>query len=158
MLNEKSIQNMREVQGVVGAIRTIRGQFNIHPATNLLVYLQDSNERFGNLVPQMEFLAKATFHFNKNRDGFCAPAIVGDLNLFVCLEGLVDKEAEAKRLNQKIEKLVKTIASIKSKLSNETFVAGAPAHIVEGAKKQLEQNEIEYQLLKKSYEMIESSK
>jgi valyl-tRNA synthetase len=154
MVVESSMQNMREVQNVVSCIRTIRGQFNIHPATELQVYLSDTGDRFGNLVTQMEFLAKAKIHFSARKKGFCAAAIINGLEIFVSLEGLVDKAAEADRLLPKMEKLARTIAGIKNKLANETFVNGAPAHIVEGAKKQLQQNESEFKLLKDAYDSL----
>lgn len=154
LVNQSAIQNMREVQNVVSCVRTIRGQFNIHPATDLQVYSQDSGARFGNLIAQMEFLAKAKFHFSKQAQGFCAPAIANDLKIFLSLEGLVDKAAEAQRLSQKIEKLNQTITGLKNKLSQPTFVDGAPAHIVEGARKQLQQNETEFKLLKEAYDVL----
>ncbi len=154
LVSESSIKNMREVQNVVGCIRTIRGQFNIHPATELKIYLQDSGTRFGNLIPQMEFLAKAKFYFASPQIGFCAPAIVNGLEIFVSLEGLVDKAAEAERLSQKMQKLTQTIAGIKNKLNQPTFVEGAPAHIVEGARNQLSQNEAEYKLLKEAHDIL----
>lgn len=154
VVTESAIQNMREVQNVVSSVRTIRGQFNIHPATDLIVYLKDDGVRFGSLVPQMEFLAKAKFQFSSERQGLCAPAIVNGIELFVSLEGLVDKSAEAERLAQKMEKLAHTIAGVKNKLSQSTFVDGAPAHIVEGARKQLQQNETEFKLMREAYDLL----
>jgi valyl-tRNA synthetase len=149
-IEASALLNMREVQNVVSAVRTIRGQFNIHPGTDLSVTLRESCGRFGNLVPQMESLAKAHFSFSAEPKGFCAPALANGVELFVSLEGLVDPAVEEKRLTQKIEKLESTISGLKAKLSLPSFVEGAPAHILEGAKKQLVQNEQEYVLLKKA--------
>ncbi|MES2613797.1 MAG: valine--tRNA ligase [Bdellovibrionota bacterium] len=154
MVIESSIQSMREVQNVVGTVRTIRGQFNIHPATDLHVYTKNSGEHFGNLSPQMEFLAKAKFHFSTDKNGFCAPAIVNGIELFVSLEGLVDKNAEVERLKQKMDKLTQVIAATKNKLAQSSFVDGAPTHIVEGAKKQLQQNETEFKLLEDASSLL----
>ena len=151
-----SIQNMREVQQVVSVVRTIRGQFNIHPATDLNVYMKETGERFGNLIPQLEFLAKAKFNFSTQPTGFCAPAVTNGVEVFVGLEGLVDKESEIKRLAQKIEKIKQSITGLENKLNQSSFVDGAPAHIVEGAKKQLQQNLSEYALLQEAYTTISS--
>ena len=153
-INETYIQNMREIQNVVSSVRTIRGQFNIHPGTDLQVYLTDTGKRFGNLTPQLEFLAKAKFSFSTEPKGFCAPSIVQDLKIFVSLEGLVDKLSETKRLTQKLEKLTQTISVLNAKLGQDTFVNGAPQHIVEGARKQLQQNESEFELLKESLHLL----
>lgn len=51
--------------------------------------------------------------------------------------GLIDKEAETKRLTKELEKLDKVIAAGTAKINNPAFASKAPAHILEGAKKQL---------------------
>jgi hypothetical protein len=54
--------------------------------------------------------------------------------VYLSLEGLIDKAAEAKRVAAELEKTRGFIKSIDAKLSNENFVAHAPAAIVEGQK------------------------
>lgn len=104
LIDESSIRNMKEVQAVVVAVRAIRGKFNIHPATELTVYMRESPERFGNLTKQMEALAKAKFHFSTEQQGFCAPTLANNTEIFVSLEGLVNKQAERDRLLKKLKK------------------------------------------------------
>ncbi|APJ04635.1 valine--tRNA ligase [Silvanigrella aquatica] len=154
MIDENSIQHMREVQAVVVAVRAIRGKFNIHPATELTVYLKDSQSRFGNLTPQMEALAKAKFYFATEQKGFCAPSLVNNSEIFVSLEGLVDRQAERDRLLKKIEKVTGTISGVEKRLSNTEFVKGAPMHILEGAKKQLADNQKELEMLQDSLKLL----
>nr|BFD31117.1 valine--tRNA ligase [Pigmentibacter ruber] len=154
LIDENSIRHMREVQAVVVAVRAIRGKFNIHPATDLQVYLQDKKNKFGNLVPQMEALAKAQFHFETTKQGFCAPSLVNGSEIFVSLEGLVDRQAEKERLTKKIEKVTTTLVGIEKKLSNADFVKGAPPHILEGAKKQLLDNQKELEMLQESLKLL----
>ena len=57
--------------------------------------------------------------------------------------------AERERLTKDIAKYAKNVESAEQKLSNESFLEKAPAHIVEGLKKQLEENRL---LLKKARE------
>ena len=54
--------------------------------------------------------------------------------IYLSLEGLVDKVAEAKRIAAELQKTQGFIRSIDAKLSNENFMAHAPAAIVEGQK------------------------
>ena len=54
--------------------------------------------------------------------------------IYLSLEGLVDKAAEAKRIAAELQKTQGFIRSIDAKLSNGDFVAHAPAAIVEGQK------------------------
>lgn len=51
--------------------------------------------------------------------------------------GLIDVAAETKRLTKELEKLDKAVAAGTAKINNPAFAAKAPAHILEGAKKQL---------------------
>jgi valyl-tRNA synthetase len=154
MIDENSIHHMREVQAVVVAVRAIRGKFNIHPATELSVYLKDSQVRFGNLTIQMEALAKAKFYFASEQKGFCAPTLANGIELFVSLEGLVDRNVEKERLLKKIEKVKGTISGIEKRLGNKEFARGAPVHILEGAKKQLFENQKELEMLQDSLKVL----
>nr|MBA2431930.1 class I tRNA ligase family protein [Chthoniobacterales bacterium] len=50
--------------------------------------------------------------------------------LYMPLEGLIDKAAEAERLDKEIAKTQTEIETVKRKLSNESFVSGAPPAVV----------------------------
>ena len=60
-----------------------------------------------------------------------AAALVGELKLFVPLEGLVDLDAERARLDKELKRVAGELAKSKGKLASETFVANAPAAVVE---------------------------
>ncbi|MGB6689287.1 MAG: valine--tRNA ligase [Terracidiphilus sp.] len=70
----------------------------------------------------------------------------------VVYERTVDVAAECERLTKDIAKLEKNVVSAERQLGNESFLAKAPAHIVEGLKKQLEENRL---LLKKAREALD---
>jgi len=53
------------------------------------------------------------------------------MRILIPLAGLIDKEAELKRLNKEIEKLTKELNKCTAKLDNPKFTARAPAKIVE---------------------------
>lgn len=59
-----------------------------------------------------------------------ATALAGDLEILVPMAGLIDVEAELKRLTKEIEKLSGEVNKLSGKLSNEKFVANAPAEVV----------------------------
>lgn len=153
-IDESAIAAMQEVQAVVSAARTIRGQFNIHPTTELNVFLNGKADRFGALVPQMEFLAKAKFHFSATKPKFSSTTLVNGIEISVDLDGLVDPSVEKDRLKKKIDKLEQAIASTEKRLANKEFVKGAPEHIIAGAKKQLDDNQKELAVLKQSYKAL----
>ena len=60
--------------------------------------------------------------------------------VYLSLEGLVDKQAESKRIAGELAKLAGFIRGAEAKLANENFVAHAPAAVVEEAKRKLAEN------------------
>ncbi|MBI2496420.1 MAG: hypothetical protein HYV75_00265 [Opitutae bacterium] len=67
-----------------------------------------------------------------------APAIVtafGSWNLIKQLQG--DPAAEKVRLKKELETIAKHIAGTQARLANEAFVSKAPPAVLEGARKQL---------------------
>ena len=58
----------------------------------------------------------------------------------VVYERTIDVPAERARLNKEIAQYEKNIANAQRQLGNEGFLAKAPAHVVEGLRKQLEEN------------------
>ena len=68
-------------------------------------------------------------------DGPSAVTPLGTLSLDVT--GLIDVAAERRRLTKELEKLEKAVAAGTAKINNPAFASKAPAHILEGAKKQL---------------------
>ena len=70
-----------------------------------------------------------------NAPGASAVTPLGTLSLDTT--GLIDVEAERRRLTKELEKLDKAVAAGTAKIGNPAFAAKAPAHILEGAKKQL---------------------
>lgn len=153
-IDGSAIAHMRLVQDVVGAVRTVRGRFNIHPGADLCVYTQAPRHLFGLCVPQLESLSRSCFFFETAKTGFCASVWIHHLEIFVSLEGLVDKAAEANRLQNKIEKVKANLLNIDKKLANEVFVNTAPAAIVAGARKQQEENMRELEHLQSAYQSL----
>lgn len=150
LVDEHSIDSMHHIQNMVSAVRAIRGQFNIHPGLELTVFTSASAKKTGKFQQSLETLSKSKFNFETEKKGFCATNIVDGTEVHVSLEGLVDIEAEKVRLVKKIEKLEAIVQGLEKKLSNEQFVKGAPAHILEGARKQHRENHDELMQLRAS--------
>ena len=56
---------------------------------------------------------------------------LGDMEVFVALGGLIDFEAEKKRLTKQLEAARKELAGTERTLANESFVAKAAAAVIE---------------------------
>jgi valyl-tRNA synthetase len=60
-----------------------------------------------------------------------ASAVVDGTEIFIPLAGIIDLDAERKRLEKEIARLQGLIDGIERKLTNESFVAKAPKEVVE---------------------------
>ena len=120
----------------VDACRTLRGEMGVSPATKLPLYVLGDSAFVDSHGPVLKALAKLS-----DVQGFDAEAawskaagaapvsVVGEARL--CLFVEVDVDAERARLNKEIQRLEGEIAKAQTKLSNEKFVAKAPAAVIE---------------------------
>ncbi|MBI5252013.1 MAG: valine--tRNA ligase, partial [Desulfomonile tiedjei] len=63
-----------------------------------------------------------------------ATAVVGEMRIFVPLEGIVDPDAEIARLNKELAKIEKELDSVAKKLSNRDFLSKANPDAVQKQK------------------------
>ncbi len=133
-----AVEAVEWLKGVIEGVRNIRGEANIKPATELKLLLQGGAARDRELAADTERLLKRLAKISELtwlEDGEEAPpnalALVGELKVMVPLAGLIDVEAERARLAKEIERQSGEQARIEKKLGNESFVAKAPAAVVE---------------------------
>ncbi len=67
----------------------------------------------------------------------CAVAVLPEAEIILPLAGLIDKEAELAKHRKSLADLDRQIGGHRSKLANESFVARAPAEVVEQARAKL---------------------
>jgi valyl-tRNA synthetase len=68
---------------------------------------------------------------------------LGDIEVFVDLEGCIDLQAEIERNQKQLQRLLEQIAGKQGKLANQHFVSRAPAEVVEREQQVLRQLELE---------------
>jgi len=121
---------------IINACRTLRGEMNLSPALKVpLIALGD----ISSLAPYIQALAKISevAIVQGELPAADAPvAVVGDIRLMLKIE--VDKEAEQARLTKEITRLEGEITKAQTKLGNKSFVARAPAAVVEQEKERME--------------------
>ena len=124
-------------------MRRIRGELNVAPSRTVALRLQggdtEDRARAGRFAAAIRFLARVeSIDWQDGADaGPCAAGVVGSLRLLVPLEGLVDLGAERARLDKELRRIEAEIGKCQAKLASETFVANAPAAVVEQERKRL---------------------
>lgn len=144
---------LKALKEIVESIRNFRGENNISPKVEFPVTYHPGStaaEAFIQLYANpIQSLARITRFQKLNPNSApeveaVIPLVNPPLELRIQLKGLVNVEEEAKRLRKEIEKLGQDLAFVQNKLSQETFLAKAPAELV--AKEKRREQEIQAQL------------
>ena len=143
-INDQAEADMQWLQGLIGAVRNIRGEMGLGNARLLPVLLQNTTEsekaQIARIEPLVKALAKVesiTFLTDAEQPPLSSSSVVGHVSVFVPMKGLIDPKAELGRLQKDLDKVQKQHDQIANKLANEGFVAKAPAAVVEGEKVKL---------------------
>jgi valyl-tRNA synthetase len=130
------------LKAMVSALRRIRSELGVSPAKQVVLLLQGGTAndavRVERFASQLKFLNRIErIDTVAGEPPPAATGIVGDLKLFVPLEGLVDLDAERTRLDKELKRVEGELAKSKGKLASETFVQNAPAAVVEQERQRL---------------------
>ena len=158
---------MTWLQALIGAIRNIRGEMKLGNAVRLPVLLDNISDeetaRLSRIENQFKSLAKVdTLTIVNAGDGadkelpLSSSSMVGQLKVLVPMKGLIDPTAELNRLAKAQEKLIKQAESLRSKLSNESFVSKAPANVVENEKAKLAEMDTQLAEMHKQIEQLKA--
>ncbi|MEW8702014.1 MAG: class I tRNA ligase family protein, partial [Candidatus Thiodiazotropha sp.] len=144
LIDEAAEEEMAWVMQFILGIRKIKGEMNIAPGKPVPVILANASEPDKALAKQhrhfLDFLAR-TESIDVLAEGEDEPesstALVGDMKVLIPLSGLIDKEAEIKRLEKEIGRMQNDVERIEKKLANPNFVDKAPQAVVDKEREKL---------------------
>ncbi len=121
--------------------RAVKAEYNVASKRDVTLFVSATDGVSAKVVSEnldtIKKLAGAeTIELKETVDG--CPGSVGALGtVYLDLSSAIDVEAEKERLGKELVKLDKAIQAGSGKLNSPAFVDKAPAHVVEGARKQL---------------------
>ena len=138
---ESEEKDFEKIITAIKGIRNRRAEMNVPPSKKAKVFIETPySEVFKSGAMFFERLASASeVEVSDKIDLSDALTVVTDsARIFIPLDEIVDKQKELDRLNKEKKAVQKDIDFLSGKLSNEGFLAKAPAQLVEKEKAKLE--------------------
>ena len=156
---------MSYIQEVITALRNIRAEAGVAPSKEVSALIKTASESELSILSENKaFLMKlaklSSLEFGKElqKPDLSGFRVVGHSEIIVPLLGLLDIEAESKKILDQIAKLEQGLANTNSKLSNETFVSKAPAAVIEREKANLADYQQKIEKLQANLALLKGSK
>ena len=122
---------------IISAIRSLRSAMNLPAGAKLHAFVKDAAaetltavERQNALICKLARLEELDALGNREVTKDMVQTVSREAAILIPLKGVVDFEAERARLQKELETLNKNLEGYSRKLSNESFVAKAPAAVV----------------------------
>jgi valyl-tRNA synthetase len=170
-INQTIEDELNFVIKVVEAVRNIRGELNVAPSKQIEVHMHlhgEKDEKFPESASNIQGLlsyidrlcrAKTVRTWDGESKKFERPkasasAVVDGTEIFIPLEGIIDLDAERKRLEKEITRLQGLVDGIERKLANASFVEKAPKNVVEKEREKQKNITMNMEKLKANLEQL----
>ncbi|PYE31810.1 valyl-tRNA synthetase [Idiomarina fontislapidosi] len=162
-VDQQAMQDMEWLKRVILAIRNVRGEMDLSPNKPLPLLISHYDEmargRIETNTTFLQSLAKLE-KIDYLAEGEEPPAsmtsLVDSMQLHIPMAGLIDKDAELKRLDKALQKAEQEQKRLSGKLSNENFVSKAPEAVIAKEREKLAEAEEALAQLKQQHAKIAS--
>ncbi|MCK9330899.1 MAG: class I tRNA ligase family protein, partial [Candidatus Cloacimonetes bacterium] len=151
LINDEINYSMNLIQKTITAIRNLRKQVNIPLGKDVNVTLKVTDNKqiklyldYQGYISKLAKVNELIVDINIEKPDSSLVSVVEDVQIFLPLSGLVDLEAEKKKLKKQKEKLEKELLIIQNKLKNEKFISNAKPEVIE--KERDKENEVSTKL------------
>ena len=133
-IDENAEDWMNSLKAMTDACRNLRGEMQLSPAVRVPLILQAddaaSRDMLPGFAPYLQALAKLSDVkvLDVLPESPAPVAVVGEVRAMLVVE--IDVAAETERTHKEITRVEGEITKVEAKLSNESFVARAPAQVV----------------------------
>ena len=146
-------RTMELLMGVISALRTIRSEAEVHPTAKIqaAIICPDAEQQgliraFADTIGAMARTESLEIMESGTVPDDAGHVLLGDMEIFVPLKGLIDVEAELEKLAREHAKIDKELLRVVGKLRNQNFLDNAPKAVV--LKEKDKQKELETRLAK----------
>ncbi len=144
---------MERIMTAVRAIRNRRAEMNVPPSKKAKVYIATAHkatfEQGGIFMQKLASASEVEIADSFDLEG-AVNIVTQDAKIYIPMGELVDFEAEKARLNKELVAVQKDLDFVNNKLSNENFVAKAPANVVAAQREQAAKYAEKIAMLKES--------
>ncbi|MBM3254502.1 MAG: class I tRNA ligase family protein, partial [Candidatus Omnitrophica bacterium] len=137
LIDEEANKDFEVLIGLVTAVRNIRSEMEILPSQGVDVLCVAPKEKDRRLIEEFNSQIKFLAHINEiklfkrlKRPRKSSYAVIGDLQVYVPLEGIIDFKQEEKRLRMQYEKASQEKEALAQRLKNKEFLSKAPREVV----------------------------
>jgi valyl-tRNA synthetase len=141
VLNNKLIKpsaesEMEKIQGIVYAIRNIRGEMNIPPSKKIDAIIKSTavKDYQTDYIKKLALVENISVGDNLEKPKVSASAVFKNSEIYIPLEGIIDLDVERQRMDKELKRLEGLLTGLDKKLTNEKFINNAPAQVVEKEK------------------------
>ena len=137
-MDEKAAEEMEFLMDFIRSVRTVRNEMNtpLSKPINIIAKVSDA-AHYAILKENESYIARFSnpeeFVYGEDVEAPCdaVTSVITGAEIYLPLAGLINIEDEIARLEKEAEKLQQEVDRVEKKLSNEKFVAKAPAAVVE---------------------------
>ena len=137
-MDEKAAEEMEFLMDFIRSVRTVRNEMNtpLSKPINIIAKVSDA-AHYAILKENESYIARFSnpeeFVYGEDIEApsDAVTSVITGVEIYLPLAGLINIEDEIARLEKEAEKLQQEVDRVEKKLSNEKFVAKAPAAVVE---------------------------
>ncbi|MGQ1891838.1 valine--tRNA ligase [Thermophagus sp. OGC60D27] len=147
-----TLQQFEHVKEAIAAIRNLRQEKNLSPREPLEVKIMVGKDGYFNRFdPVLKKMANLeNIEEVKDKVEGAVSFLIKSSEYFIPLDGLINTEEEIAKLEEELKRMKDFLNGVMKKLSNEKFVANAPAKVVDLEKKKKADAEAKIEVLSQS--------
>jgi valyl-tRNA synthetase len=146
----KAETHMAVLQDLIVSVRNLRAELKVEPKVKTPIQIYTDEAEIRELFEQNRIAITSDRQANVEAMVFVDSSLAklpgarhtARFDVHLVYEQKIDVAAECERLKKELEKIEAALASGQSRLGNAGFREKAPAHVVEGLRKQVEENQV----------------